>query len=209
MFDLYLIRHSMTYGNTLGRYIGKLTDEPLCKEGIELLKNRVYPKVEAVFVSPLRRCIQTADSIYPHMGIHVIEDLAECDFGEFENKNYNELSDNPAYQEWIDSNGMLPFPGGESREAFADRSLRGLERCIEKCRKYNFANAAVIVHGGTIMSIMEAYAYPHKEYYHWQVKNGDGFHIRLNLKNWGENTQEFHMVEKMAQDSVIMRKDLN
>ena len=36
---MYLIRHSITYGNTLGRYIGT-TDEPLCQEGVELLQKK-------------------------------------------------------------------------------------------------------------------------------------------------------------------------
>ena len=60
--------------------------------------------------------------------------LAECDFGEFENKNYKELSDNPHYQEWIDSNGTLPFPGGESKEECADRNLKGFDEVLKACR---------------------------------------------------------------------------
>lgn len=57
-------------------------------------------------------------SFFQEKGFHIIEELSECDFGEFENKNYKELSGNQDYQRWIDSNGTLPFPGGESREAF-------------------------------------------------------------------------------------------
>ena len=37
MLKILLIRHSMTAGNKLGRYIGARTDEPLCEEGIHLL----------------------------------------------------------------------------------------------------------------------------------------------------------------------------
>ena len=56
MLDLFLVRHSITYGNTLGRYIGKRTDEPLTEDGIALVKHRYYPQVQAVFTSPLKRC---------------------------------------------------------------------------------------------------------------------------------------------------------
>lgn len=56
---------------------------------------------------------------FPGEPVHIIEELAECDFGEFENKNYKELEGNPHYQEWIDSNGTLPF-----REEKAGKGLK-------------------------------------------------------------------------------------
>ena len=59
MIKIALIRHGKTYGNTFGRYIG-VTDEPLCEEGIQQLSNRTMDTVELVFVSPMTRCIQSA-----------------------------------------------------------------------------------------------------------------------------------------------------
>ena len=72
-----------------------------------------YPKVQAVYVSPLKRCVQTAEILFPGEPVHIIEELAECDFGEFENKNYKELEGNPHYQEWIDR----PLIGSEAMPA--------------------------------------------------------------------------------------------
>ena len=60
MIKLWLIRHGKTEGNKLSRYIGT-TDEPLCQEGTEFLHKMDYPKVQAVYVSPLKRCVQTAE----------------------------------------------------------------------------------------------------------------------------------------------------
>ena len=118
MIKIWLIRHGMTEGNRHQRYIG-VTDEPLCPEGIERLKNITYPKPQAIFVSPLRRCQETAEILFPGQKVRIIDQLAECNFGEFENKNYKELSDDPRYQAWIDSNGIMAFPGGESKEECA------------------------------------------------------------------------------------------
>lgn len=59
-----LIRHSKTAGNLKGRYIGT-TDEPLCEEGIRLLEGKTYPAAELVYVSPMKRCRETASLIYP------------------------------------------------------------------------------------------------------------------------------------------------
>ena len=131
MIKLWLIRHGKTEGNKLARYIGT-TDEPLCQEGTGFLKKMDYPEVQDIYVSPLKRCVQTAEILFPGKPVHIIEELAECDFGEFENKNYKELEGNAKYQAWIDSNGTLPFPGGESREAFKSRNLRGFRQSSDR-----------------------------------------------------------------------------
>ena len=60
-----LIRHGKTRGNLEGRYVGCRTDEPLSPEGIEELKQRSYPRAEWVYVSPMSRCIETAEILYP------------------------------------------------------------------------------------------------------------------------------------------------
>lgn len=185
---LYLIRHSLTAGNLKKRYIGT-TDEALSGEGIVLLEKYCaegkYPEADHIFASPMKRCIQSAKLIYPEKKLTVIEELSECDFGSFENKNYEELKDNPLYQQWIDSGGRLPFPNGESREAFSERCVRGFERAIGICHRNAYAyegakrSAAFIVHGGAIMSIMEKYAVPKGDYYDFQIGNGEGYELVL------------------------------
>lgn len=190
MIKLYLIRHSKTYGNTLGRYIGKGTDEPLCEEGIKLLEGKQFPKAEQIFVSPMLRCRQTAEYIYPDTPMEIVENLAECDFGAFENKNYKELDGDSRYQAWIDSNGQLPFPDGESREEFAARSLQGFRYCVNQCIEKQIQEAAIVVHGGTIMSVLDVLANPHEDYYHWQVKNACGYEVELDEELWKQGKEE-------------------
>lgn len=118
MAEIILVRHGKTAGNLEGRYIGSRTDEPLCEEGIHALEEKVregtYPPVDLVYASPMIRCRQTAKILWPKFTdssqIQYVQNLQECDFGAFENKNYQELSGNAEYQAWIDSNGTLPFP---------------------------------------------------------------------------------------------------
>lgn len=196
MLKLWLIRHGMTEGNRHQRYIG-VTDEPLCEEGRNLLSNVTYPRVQALFVSPLRRCRETARILFGDQEQRVIELLAECDFGEFENKNYKELADNPHYQEWVDSNGTLPFPGGESREECAARNLKGFEEVLEVLRNEGITEAALVVHGGTIMNIMETYALPKKAFYEWHVGNGCGYEVELEPEQWKKTAKKFQRVRKI------------
>ena len=114
--------------------------------------------------------------------IQVLDDLRECDFGAFENKNYQELSGNADYQAWIDSNGTLPFPGGESNEAFRQRCCQAFLYITEELQKQEektgqTLRAAVVVHGGTIMAILEHFGTPKKNYFDYQVKNGCGYRL--------------------------------
>ena len=172
-----LIRHGLTQGNLEGRYIGCRTDEPLCEKGIEALKEKRYPPVQRVFSSPMKRCLETAAILYPGVPVEIVPAFRECDFGLFENKNYLELNGRQDYQAWIDSGGELPFPEGESRKEFAARCLGAFRELRE--RKLN-GDCALIVHGGTIMAIMEACTQPPKGYYDFQVKNGNGYILEEN-----------------------------
>ena len=168
-----LIRHSKTAGNLKGRYIGT-TDEPLCEEGIRLLEGKNYPAAELVYVSPMKRCRETASLIYPTLTQREEPLLRECDFGDFENKNYLELNGNPDYQAWVDSGGTLPFPGGESREAFQERCREGFLKNHERGPDEK-ETVAVVAHGWTLMSVLSAFAVPEKPFYDWQVKNKGAF----------------------------------
>ena len=195
MLKIWLIRHGMTEGNRYQRYIG-VTDEPLCEEGRELLRKFTYPKPQAVFVSPLKRCLETAAILFDDPKVRIIDQLAECDFGEFENKNYKELSGDPRYQEWIDSNGILAFPGGESKEKCAVRNLEGFQRAVTACIREEITEAALVVHGGTIMNIMEQYALPKKEFYEWHVGNGCGYLVELDPVLWKKDRRNLKLLEE-------------
>ena len=167
-----LIRHGQTQGNLLHRYIGSRTDEPLCPQGIAALREKTVPPVSRVFVSPLLRCVETASLLYPDITPEIIPDFRECDFGDFENQSYADLNGRADYQAWIDSGGEMPFPGGESRAGFAARCVKAFEALYAS---QPAQDCALIVHGGTIMAIMEAFARPAGSYFDFQVKNAQGF----------------------------------
>ena len=183
MIKIWLIRHGMTEGNLKGRYIGR-TDEHLCQEGKKALSELSYPVPDGLFISPMIRCRETAEILFPGKKFRIMDQLSETDFGDFENKNYRELAGNPDYQAWIDSGGNLPFPGGENREDFRKRTLEGFQRVIAICSRENLQSAALIVHGGTIMTLMEAWGRPERDFYSWHVKNGHCYVTETDEKLW-------------------------
>ena len=90
---LVLIRHGSTKSNEEHRYLGK-TDESLSENGrAQLLQAKragQYPEVDALYVSPMKRCLETANILYPRQKRQIIPVWNEMDVGAFEGKNYQE-----------------------------------------------------------------------------------------------------------------------
>ena len=166
------LRHGLTAGNLEKRYIGR-TDEPLCEVGINELKSIAYPDCVLVVTSPMKRCLQTAELIYPDKMIVTCSELRECDFGDFEGKNHIELSGVPDYQKWLENGGLGAFPNGEDSMLFRTRSVNGFMKAVEENKKVGVIS--FVVHGGTIMSVLEKLAVPHKEFYDYMPENGHGY----------------------------------
>lgn len=173
---LYLIRHGLTKGNEQKRYVGS-TDESLSRVGMESLHQRQHSfqniLADIIYVSPMKRCVETARILFPDKKYKVVEDWKECDFGRFEYHNYQELKEVKEYQQWIDSGGLATFPEGESIEQFKKRCQEAF--FVEMEDKKDTDVIVMVVHGGTIMAILDQISYPHQEYFSWQVGNGEGF----------------------------------
>ena len=182
---LTFIRHGKTRMNLEKRYIGR-TDEPLAEEGrAEIIKLWPGPpEAELIFVSPMKRCIETALLIFPEKKAEdfiSVPEWREMDFGVFEGKNYNELNGDPRYQAWIDSGGTLGFPGGEDMESFKKRVHAGMDKFFDACKNYRntdgIIKAAAVVHGGTIMALMSELT--GRDYYDFRIKNGEAIRTEI------------------------------
>ena len=177
---VYFIRHGQTKGNREGRYVGR-TDEPLLTETREILleKNLILKALlspEVLYVSPMLRCRETAQILFPGKAQIEVDAFRECDFGEFEYRNYGELNGNPDYQRFIDSGGTCGFPGGETLGEFQDRCADEFCRVVDiEWKRKQDSSIAFIVHGGTIMAILDHFSHPHKSYFEWQTENGNGY----------------------------------
>lgn len=197
---LVLIRHGATKGNERHAYIGK-TDEELSKTGIQVLKERktVLENDTRICVSPLKRCIQTAEILFPGYSMKIVPDFRETDFGDFEGKNYLELSGNPDYQKWIDSNGTLPFPNGEGPKEVRARVTKTFEDMLRETRECpeTVEQLILVVHGGTIMTILSEYL--GGDYYDYQVKNGEGYQC---IAEWEQGVYRITSAEKMQHSKI-------
>ncbi|MGN1022062.1 MAG: bifunctional adenosylcobinamide kinase/adenosylcobinamide-phosphate guanylyltransferase [Lachnospiraceae bacterium] len=183
--EILLLRHGKTSGNLERRYIGR-TDEPLCPEGRQELmeRHRDLPTPgpdPLLYVSPLLRCRESAALLFPGLPEIPVPDLREIDFGRFEGKSAEDLSGDPAYQAWIDSGGTLPFPEGEARDHFEARTDAAFWRILQQDPEEQPHRLVFVVHGGTIMSVLSLLT--GKDYYDFQVPNGDGYQLMLHREN--------------------------
>ncbi len=172
---VYLIRHGQTPGNAEGRYIGR-TDEGLSAVGIDLIRSmahvnaRRFSQVDAVVTSPLLRCRQTAEILFPGISPQVDEGLRECDFGIFEGRSADEMHDDTAYRMWVDGRCKAPIPGGEGIDGFTQRSVEAFTR-IARAQGPAVRALALVVHGGTIMAVLDALE-GSRSYFEYHVDNG-------------------------------------
>ena len=199
--ELILIRHLKTPGNEKRQYIGS-TDEDLSEQEVLNFKKKCkqasYPQVQQVIVSPIKICIQPAELFYPKNHIPQEVLLKECDFGIFEGKTYEELKDRAEYQAWLDSGGTIAFPEGEEQKEFRSRCVRGMLCQVDRLCEENVESAAFVVHGGTIMAVLEQLAEDQKDFYHWQVENGGGYRMLVDEDEWKSGIHRFREIQKLG-----------
>jgi alpha-ribazole phosphatase len=208
-YKIHLIRHGFTQANLEGRYIG-VTDLPLCKEGIEQLERMktefLYPAVELVFSSPMKRARQTAQILYPGMDVQIVPDLREFDFGDFEGKTMEELQKDPRFGEWITSPGTAGAPNGESGAALLARIREAMAGIFSTLMRTCTFSAAVITHGGLIANLLADMGLPQREVYRWHVQSGKGFLLLLTTQMWMRD-QKFEIYGQLPYSMDMQNKD--
>lgn len=159
--NLLLIRHGKTPSNREHRYLG-VTEEALSGEGrkqLEILAEKdILKKTWLLFISPMLRCQESAGILFPGKKAYPIEEWREMNFGAYEGKNYEDLKNDAYYQKWIDSNGTLPFPEGESQQEYIKRCHRGLltaTKIIEEKIVREVADAAMPLSKSRITELRE------------------------------------------------------
>lgn len=172
MIRMLFVRHGATAGNLQKRYIGR-TDEPLCPEGIAQIEQLSMARswdVNQVFVSPMLRTRQTAQLLFADIPQQIVEDFREIDFGLFEGKTARELACNTQYQQWVDSMCLGPIPEGETPSVFKQRCCTAFLKLLPSIP--DDTTVAFVVHGGVIMSILEQFALPKRNFYEYHLPNG-------------------------------------
>jgi alpha-ribazole phosphatase len=182
--EVILLRHAETAGNLEKKYIGS-TDEPLCREGkMHALRSGVMPYVPLVYCSTAIRAVQTATIRFPHARVILTPGLREMDFGIFEGRSANEMVNDLRYRAWVDGDCYGECPRGEGRIGFTRRTAIAFSEVIGENLWRGHRYVVIVAHGGTIMSIMERFARPKRDYYDWHVSPCAGYSVQLDEETW-------------------------
>ena len=151
-----------------------------------LLKDRFdYPRIEQLYVSPMKRCLETATVLYPDMEYTIVTDLRECHFGAYEGKSVEQvLREDPNAARFFDNRQPYTPEGGESGQEFGMRALGALNDMLEDMMKNGIHDAAAITHGMLISLLLTITGYPKKDTLEWSSDSGCGFTVVTSQTMW-------------------------
>lgn len=185
-YKIHLLRHGITEANEQGVYIGR-TDLPLSPGGLAALlalkETHAYPGGARFFTSPLTRCRQTLEVLYPGCQPETVDGLSECDFGEFENKSIRELKNDERFLQWMEGQNPV-IPGGENTETFRARVCAAFENIVNTLIHDGDTEAVICTHGGVITLLMQLYSLPRLEPKDCLAAAGQGFTLRVTPSIW-------------------------
>lgn len=154
MLELILVRHGETDSNKRGTYLG-WTDVELNSNGIRqacAIRDRLKPvKVDAIYSSPFKRTVKTAEIINENYGLEIIisDNLKERNFGIWDDLTFEEISSKyPAecrkwFEDWIN----FRMKNGESAKDTYDRVVAFVEEIINSKKE---GRCLIVTHLGTI-----------------------------------------------------------
>ena len=151
---LLLIRHAQPEEDARGRCYGRL-DVGLSPTGLanaeRLAESLRDVELEAVYVSPRLRTVQTAAALD---GVPIVDDrLRELDFGELEGRTYDEIErEQPElFRRWMETPTLVRFPGGESYAELRERVAAAVDDVVAA---NNGRTVALVSHGGVIRAAL-------------------------------------------------------
>jgi 2,3-bisphosphoglycerate-dependent phosphoglycerate mutase len=155
----YLIRHGESLYNAEGRIQGQ-SDVALSLVGLQqaqaIADALADEAIDAVFASPLRRAMQTAEPIAGRLGlsIHCDDRLKEIHAGIFQGLLWEEVESKfpDAAHPWREQQPDFVIPGGESRRALMERG----RAVFESMRETRLRRVAVVSHGGILAAALKA-----------------------------------------------------
>ena len=150
---LYLLRHGST--GLDGRLVGS-SDVPVAPAAVAVLQNSGRTlrgmEPEAVLCSPMLRCRQSVAELGLSCEPEIHEDLREIDFGQWENKTFQEIVSHypDEVREWNNWSEDFTCPGGERIGDF----LRRVRSIRDKLQAHPAKSLLVVTHGGVIRHLI-------------------------------------------------------
>jgi len=137
MTELILARHGETKWNVEEVFRGTI-DIELNETGVKqaklLAEHLSTSKIDAIYSSPLKRALETAQIIaHPHrLEVEISPELIDLDFGEWQGLSLRQVEDRyqELYAEWANNPQLVKMPSGESLNDATKRALKLVKRVV-------------------------------------------------------------------------------
>lgn len=163
MLKLYLVRHGQTFWNVEKRIQGQ-AESDLTAEGIrqsELLGKRLAEvKFDCIYVSPLRRTLQTLKAMSLDSAVPVVEDhrLMEICMGDWQGELVVDLKRD--YPEEIECFWTNPHAFSRATcETYKQVYDRGVDFVSSVVERYKSGNVLVVTHGAFLKILFTYFRY--------------------------------------------------
>ena len=141
MTKIILVRHGETEWNVAEIFRGR-TDIELNETGIrqaELLAEYLSKaKIDAIYSSPLRRALKTAEIIagYHQLDVDINSGLTDFNFGKWQGLSHQEVKNKyrELYAEWINHPERVKMPAGESLDVIRKRAMGVVAKLVANCK---------------------------------------------------------------------------
>ena len=152
MTTILLARHGETDWNREGRFQGH-ADPPLNRTGraqaVDLSVALMAEQLAAVYSSPLRRALETADVVAASHGLEPVplDDLREVDVGSWSGLTRAEVEERfPAqFARWVDYS-----EGWEDGETYEEMGRRAVDALLRVAAAHDGERVLAVTHGGPI-----------------------------------------------------------
>ena len=139
MTEIILVRHGETEWNVTEVFRGRIDvelNETGMKQAELLAKHLSDLKLNAIYSSPLKRALKTAEMIasYHKLDVGVAPGLIDFDYGEWQGLPHQEVKDKykELYAEWINNPHQAKMPAGESLSEVRKRAVGVVDSIIAK-----------------------------------------------------------------------------
>ncbi len=142
MADIILVRHGETEWNVAEIFRGRI-DIELNETGIkqaELLAEYLsHLKIDAIFSSPLKRALQTAEIMAGchQLDVNIAPGLTDFNYGKWQGLSHQEVKDKykELYEGWINRPDNVKMPSGESLSSVRKRAMEVVTKVIAMLEK--------------------------------------------------------------------------
>jgi len=177
MTKVYLARHGQTEWNKKLTFRGRI-DVPLNEAGhreARALSDALKDKnIEAIYTSPLRRSIETAQPIakFFYLEIVPVQGLIDINYGDWEGLTFSEVKKrySDQYDEWEKKPDLIRFPHGETLDEAKERSFRAFISIVEK----NPGKSILIVPHRVINKVLLCALLGLSNSHFWEIKQDTG-----------------------------------